>query len=95
MSPSFKTEPGRVPHDIAYAITVPGPGEYQSKPLVHLSDSPKVLQQFGYRDKRFSSNETLSPGPGQYVLPSTVIVKDKKHEFASYRSNIKRDLEVG
>ena len=36
--------------------------------------------------KRFGSDETLPPGPGQYPAPDSCRVRDKERELASYRS---------
>lgn len=61
------------------ALQVPGPGNYLQE--AHLSslvvsDKGKKNQAFGVKEKRFRPDDTEVPGPGQYVVPSTVVIKE-------------------
>lgn len=44
------------------------------------------------KQKRFDSDETEVPGPGMYVTPSSVVVKDKNRKMAAYKSEAKREI---
>ena len=44
------------------------------------------------KQKRFSNDDTLPPGPGHYVAPDSCVVKDKGRELASYVSDEQRKL---
>lgn len=75
---------------------MPGPGNYlQEAQLSSLvtSDKGKKNQAFGVKEKRFRPDDTEVPGPGQYVMPSTVIVKEGTREMANYKSASLRTAE--
>jgi len=38
------------------------------------------------KEKRFRPDDTEVPGPGQYYMPSTVIIKEESREMANYKS---------
>ena len=48
---------------------------------------------FAVKEKRFGSDETVSPGPATYKLPDSCQVRNPKQKMASYQSGKDRVLE--
>ena len=70
---------------------LPGPGEYNAKAKEGFGSSEIRQNAFGVKTKRFGSDDTIVPGPGQYVPQKQACnVKEAKRPHAGMLSGTDR-----
>lgn len=82
----------------------PGPGDYiTDKNTITMAQvaekhrtgiqNKKKMHGFGVNTKRFTKDDTLPPGPGQYKQPDSCQIRNKGHNHYGYKSTTDRDLK--
>lgn len=73
----------------------PGPCEYENQKVGFGVSGPKRQNAFGIKEKRFTSDATLPPGPGQYAPKvQAVTVNDEKRAHAGMASQTERKIQT-